>query len=101
MNALEAKYGLPDKVKFCKKCVISNQRWSSEVEFKHNIKTKKKTINFDNSKICDACRHAENKEDTNWNIREEELLKLLSWCILQDFSFFNLFIYKKLPNNNK
>ena len=40
----EAYYGLPGKVKFCSNCVISNQRPSSEVEFKHTIETKKKTI---------------------------------------------------------
>ena len=40
----KSKYGLPNKVLFCKKCVISNQRPSSEVELKHNKKTKKATI---------------------------------------------------------
>jgi hypothetical protein len=28
--------GLPSKVKFCKKCVISNQRPNSELEFKND-----------------------------------------------------------------
>ena len=31
----KAKYGLPSEVKFCKKCVISNQRPSSSIEFKN------------------------------------------------------------------
>ena len=31
-------YGLPEKVVFCKKCVMSNQRPSSSIEFKHNEK---------------------------------------------------------------
>ena len=44
MEQLEVKYGLPREVKFCKKCVMSNQRPMSEVEFKHNINTKKKTL---------------------------------------------------------
>ena len=35
-------YGLPEKVKFCKKCVISNQRPSSVVEFKNKNQNKKK-----------------------------------------------------------
>ena len=70
----EAYYGLPKEVKFCKKCVISNQRPNSEVEFKHNIKTQKKTINFDEEGVCDACRLAEKKEkDINWAEREEKL----------------------------
>jgi len=38
---LEAYYGLPSEVKFCKKCVISNQRPSSTVEFKNEKGEKK------------------------------------------------------------
>ena len=46
-------YGLPEKVKFCKKCTISNQRPSSTVEFKskNNLKL---GINFDENGVCDA-----------------------------------------------
>ena len=51
---LEAKYGLPREVKFCKKCVMSNQRPVSEIEFKHTINTQKKTMVFDEEGICDA-----------------------------------------------
>ena len=36
-------FGLPKKVIFCKKTLVSNQRPNSEVEYKHNSKTKKKT----------------------------------------------------------
>ena len=46
-NKLEAFYGLPNEVKFCKKCVISNQRPSSSVEFKSSSKHKKEVIDFD------------------------------------------------------
>ena len=35
------------KVVFCKSCVISNQRPSSSVEFKHKTVDKKSTIEFD------------------------------------------------------
>lgn len=73
----EAYFGLPEEVKFCKNCVISNQRPSSEVEFKHNIKTKKKTIHFGKDGVCDACKQAEVKENIDWKKREEELLRLL------------------------
>ena len=45
-EALEAFYGLPNEVRFCKSCVISNQRPSSTVEFKHEKEEKKKTIGF-------------------------------------------------------
>ena len=73
MKKLKVKYGLPRKVLFCKRCVISNQRPSSEVEFRHNIKTMKRTINLDKNCICDACKHAEDKEEINWKRREDEL----------------------------
>lgn len=69
-------YGLPKEVKFCKKCVISNQRPSSVVEFKHQISDKKPTIQFDEDGICDACRASELKEKIDWKQREDELFKL-------------------------
>ncbi|HAS47574.1 MAG TPA: N-acetyl sugar amidotransferase [Microscillaceae bacterium] len=74
---LEAKYGLPSEVTFCNRCVISNQRPNSAVEFKHTIKSKKKTISMDEEGICDACRTAETKQHIDWKKREEELLQLL------------------------
>ncbi len=78
MNAnLDVKYGLPREVTFCKRCVMSNQRPASAIEFKHTLASKKKTLNIDDEGICDACRHAEDKEKIDWNKREEELLKLL------------------------
>ena len=33
------KYGLPEEIQFCKRCVISNQRPNSAVEFKHTKKS--------------------------------------------------------------
>ena len=41
---LEAKFGLPSDVAFCKSCVISNQRPSSTVEFYNTIEEKKKKL---------------------------------------------------------
>jgi len=84
---LEVKYGLPREVKFCRKCVISNQRPVSEVEFKHNINTKKKTMAFDDEGICDACRANEQKEKIDYKKREEELLKLLDQYRSKDGSY--------------
>jgi len=74
---IEAKYGLPEKVLFCKQCVMSNQRPSSTQEFKHSKEIKHKTLNIDEDGICDACKYAKQKEKINWNEREKELLKLL------------------------
>ncbi|HPL66330.1 MAG TPA: N-acetyl sugar amidotransferase [Smithellaceae bacterium] len=74
---LEAKYGLPEKVVFCKRCVMSNQRPASAVEFKHTIHSKKTTLNIAPDGVCDACRHAEEKGKIDWKKREDELLQLL------------------------
>jgi len=74
---LKAYYGLPTEVKFCKNCVMSNQRPASTIEFKHTKDSKKTTMNFDEHGVCDACRTAEIKDSINWGMREEELVKLL------------------------
>lgn len=84
---LEVKYGLPREVKFCKRCVMSNQRPASAVEFKHNINSKKVTLNIDSEGICDACRTAETKDRIDWKQREEELLKLLDQYRSKDGSY--------------
>lgn len=69
-------YGLPVEVKFCKKCVVSNQRPLSTVEFK-NIGGKKKTIAFGEDGVCDACKFAEYKNSKiDWETREKELMEL-------------------------
>jgi N-acetyl sugar amidotransferase len=57
------KYGLPEKVFFCTKCVISNQR---------------PRITFDERGVCSACQFAEKKQaEIDWDERENELVKLL------------------------
>lgn len=84
---LEAKYGLPHEVIFCKKCVMSNQRPASAVEFKHTKDSKKTTLAMDSEGVCDACRYAEVKEQINWSKREEELLALLDKHRSKDGSY--------------
>nr|WP_235590496.1 N-acetyl sugar amidotransferase [Leptospira borgpetersenii] len=55
-------YNLPEKVIFCKKCTISNQR---------------PRITFDEHGICSACNFAEYKRaKIDWKQREEELIEL-------------------------
>ena len=73
----EAYYGLPEKVVFCKRCVISNQRPSSTQETKHTRTQKHSTMSINENGICDACQFAEQKESIAWEEREEELLRLL------------------------
>ena len=77
MSTLETKYGLPSDVVFCKRCVMSNQRPASTVEFRHTQQSKKVTLHIDEEGICDACRHAEEKDRIDWKKREDELLQLL------------------------
>jgi N-acetyl sugar amidotransferase len=74
---LEAKYGLPSDVRFCARCVMSNQRPSSTVEFKHTTDRKVRALHFDEQGVCDACRSAEQKERIDWKSREEQLHRLL------------------------
>src|SRR4051812_44733506 len=72
-----AYFGLPEQVIFCKACVISNQRPSSTVEFKHRSNESKATIGFDADGICDACRYHQLKEkEIDWGEREEALIEL-------------------------
>ena len=53
---------LPDEIKFCKRCVVSNQR---------------PRIHFDEEGICGACRYTDIKnEEINWEGREKELREL-------------------------
>jgi len=62
-NILEM-YNLPSEVKFCKKCVVSNQR---------------PRIVLDENEVCNACNYAEKKNKVfDWKQREEELVDLLN-----------------------
>jgi N-acetyl sugar amidotransferase len=70
-------FGLKGDVKFCSKCIISNQRPNSEIEYKHVASTIKKTIHFDENGICDACNVAlKKKSKIDWDKRKQELVEL-------------------------
>jgi N-acetyl sugar amidotransferase len=85
---LEVKYGLPGEVRFCARCVISNQRPSSVPEFKNRPTDKKPTIVFDADGVCGACRYADMKErEIDWAARERELLALLDRHRSRDGSY--------------
>ena len=73
----DALYGLPSTVTFCKKCVISNQRPNSSVEYKHTKDSKKATIHFDEHSVCDACNFTERKRHSiDWVVRDKQLRDL-------------------------
>ncbi len=78
MSKFTGDYGLPKNVLYCNKCVISNQRPSSTVEFKSKKQEKKRSIYFDKEQVCSACRFAEIKNKINWDKRERDLIKLLN-----------------------
>jgi N-acetyl sugar amidotransferase len=70
-------FGLPSEVKFCSRCVISNQRPNSQVELRHNNKTKKQTIRLNENSVCDACIIADQKElSIDWKDRENQLWEI-------------------------
>ena len=88
MKKENSKYGMPEKVIFCKKCVISNQRPSSSVEIKSSDPYNKTGISFEKDGICSACKfHDEKQKNINWNQREEELLILLDKYRRNDGSY--------------
>ena len=66
-------YGLPRKIRYCKRCIISNQRPASTIEFSHTKDTKKTPMEFDEDGICDACRVADHKAEIDWEERDLEL----------------------------
>lgn len=71
------RFGLPPEVAYCRRCVISNQRPNSAVEYAHTKDSMKKTIHFDDKGVCDACRMAEQKHQTiDWRTREAQLREL-------------------------
>ena len=75
----EALYGLPRSIKYCKLCVISNQRPNSTVEYKKTQGALQETIGFDEHGICDACNYHRSKDNAiNWKHREEKLIELLN-----------------------
>lgn len=75
------RYGLPPEVRFCKECVISNQRPNSSIEFLNEPNSAKTTIHFDADGVCDACRFAQKKHsEIDWMAREKEL-----WDLCDEF----------------
>ena len=103
-DRLEARYGLPPGVLFCKHCVISNQRPNSAVEYEHTRSSRKATIAFDGEGVCDACRFAEQKHGSiDWKDRENRLAALCDRfrsksgydCLLPGSGGLNLDVFLK------
>ncbi len=69
-------HGLPEKVIFCSRCVMSNQRPSTSPELRKN-NSKIETVAFDEDGVCHACRYLDIKSKIDWKQREEKLVQLL------------------------
>jgi N-acetyl sugar amidotransferase len=87
MSKINTMYGLPEKVIFCKNCVMSNQRPASAQEHKHVIDSKKTTLNINKDGICDACKTSELKKNIDWVQREKELVDLCNKFRKNDGSY--------------
>ena len=74
---MSTMYGLPKKVRFCKKTLISNQRPASAVEFFHTTKSKKTTLKIDKNGLSESWKYSRTKKKINYEDREKKLLKLL------------------------
>lgn len=72
------KYGTPEEVVFCRRCVMSNQRPSSVVEWQSDG-TRKPTLGFNADGVCAACEY-QTIMDTqiDWEARSKELWDLCS-----------------------
>ncbi len=55
---LRTYFGLPKKIIFCKKSLISNQRPNKNIEFNNNKKQKKKTLAIDKHGISDSWKYS-------------------------------------------
>lgn len=71
-------WGLPAEVRFCKRCVLSNQRPMSANEYHHDSNSVKETLSFDEEGVCLACRQMDKVyNEIDWDVREKELRTLL------------------------
>ena len=69
---------MPDEnVKFCIKCVESNQRFLGSVTHEDKKDKSQTRTSFNEEQICSACSYYEYKKKINWKDREKELIELL------------------------
>ena len=89
MTTDKTQYGLPQKVAFCRQCVIPNTRPTATNEYLHHRGRGHDYITFDADGVCSACRFCEAKFDgtIDWLKREQELLALLDKHRSRDGSY--------------
>ncbi len=69
---IDKRYNLPKEVKYCKRCVMSNQR---------------PRIQFDENGICAPCNYFDYKKTVDWNLREKELMDICDKYRSKDDTF--------------
>lgn len=72
VGAVVTMYGTPERVEWCSRCVVSNQRPSSVVEKTARPEDPKPTIAFHHG-VCSACLYVETKKRINWDARAKQL----------------------------
>ena len=85
----KALYNLPSEVKFCQRCVMSNQRPASVPEFKHTRdRVGAQYLQFNGDGVCDACLQGDiKKNQIDWEEREKELVAVLDKYRKDDGSY--------------
>ena len=79
-----APNGLPLEVRYCSRCVESNQRMIGSAPFRDKPDSVKDTITFYAPDLafpgwtCSACGYFERKRKIDWAQRESELMDLLA-----------------------
>lgn len=70
-------FGLPRKIKVCKKCTYTNQKPNSTIEFRYKLDDKKTGIVFDDD-VCIACMYSEIQKNNqiDWDQRRKELMSV-------------------------
>mgnify|MGYP006105085891 FL=1 len=69
-------FNLPEKIIYCKKCLMSNQRPNMCSEHYNTSEQNKDTTKF-HDEICDACKYSEQKKEIDWEERENKFKILL------------------------
>jgi N-acetyl sugar amidotransferase len=92
INKYNTYYGLPNEVTFCSKCVISNQRPNSVVEFKNKASDDKEVINIGEDGICSACHYNEIKNEIDWKDREYQLIELCKKIKKESKSYYDCIV---------
>ena len=64
-------------IKFCIKCVESNQRFLGSVTHEDKKDRAQTRTSFDENQVCSACLYYDYKKTVDWKKREEELIELL------------------------